>query len=108
MSDRTTDTLLASVNGALDDGVELMRWWEEREAHRDYAERFDLRRSFNPAGESFGFFDVAELGNKRVAVQGVVQEMKFDTPKLGPPERMRDQLRQFVLGYFMRVSSVKR
>jgi hypothetical protein len=36
---------------------------------------------------------------------GLVQEMLFDQPKQGSPVLVRDELREFVLHYFLRVSS---
>src|SRR5262249_34373352 len=62
----------------------------------------------NPSGDSYGFFDVAEWDGAEVPVLGMVQEMKFDTAKCGSPDRVRREVRQFVLAYLMRVSSFRR
>src|SRR5262245_7439240 len=105
MNGPRTSELVNGVGRALGSGLGLKRWWEERERRRDYGDRFDLRRSFNPSGDSYGFFDVAEWDGAEIPVLGVVQEMMFDTPKLGTPERISREMRQFVLGYLMRVSS---
>lgn len=108
MTGAEAEALVASVPRALAGGLRLKSWWEERERMADYADRFELRRSFNPGGGSYGFFDLASIGGKRIPVLGVVQEMKFDTLKLGSPNRLREQMREFILRYFMRVSSFKR
>jgi hypothetical protein len=42
-----------------------------------------------------------------IPVLGMVQDMMFDTPNGSDPERIRRQLRQFVLAYLMRVSSFR-
>jgi hypothetical protein len=99
--------LLAGVDWALADGVRLKHWWEERRAIQHFAERFWLRRSFNPAGYSFGFFDVASLARGPLAVMGLFQELSFDASKPISPPQVRDELREFVLRYFMRVSSLR-
>jgi len=107
MSESLPETLVRSAGAALANGVRLKQWWEQRERYQNYPDRFDLRRSFNPAGASYGFFDTAPLSGGDEPVLGMVQEMRFDTAKAGPPDRMRDELRQFVLQYLMRLSSFK-
>src|SRR6266404_2304767 len=54
---------VASVDSALAGGLQLKSWWEERERRDDYADRFGLRRSFNP------FLHDAEHG-RSPAVEG--------------------------------------
>ncbi len=100
--------LLSRADRSLDDGLALKRWWDERERRRDYPDRFDLRRSFNPSGDSYGFFDVAPVRGAGIPVLGMVQEMLFDKPKQCSPEQTRQHLREFVLRYLMRVSSFRR
>lgn len=90
---------------ALADGLSLKRWWEQKEATNSYAEPFELARIFNRSARVTGFFDVAPLGNSSLPVMGLVQEMLFDQPKQAVPVKVRDELREFVLHYFMRVSS---
>jgi hypothetical protein len=87
--------------------VRLKQWWQELDAYGGIADRFGLRRSFNPSGDSYGFFDVAPLGRDGLPVLGVVQEIRFDTIKAGSPLRLRDEMREFVLHYFMRVTDFK-
>jgi hypothetical protein len=90
---------------ALADGLSLKRWWQQKEATNSYAEPFELARIFNRSARVTGFFDVAPLGNGTLPVMGLVQEMLFDQPKQATPLNVRDELREFVLHYFMRVSS---
>jgi hypothetical protein len=90
---------------ALADGLSLRRWWQQKEATNSYAEPFELARIFNRSARVTGFFDVAPLGNGTLPVMGLVQEMLFDQPKQALPVKVRDELREFVLHYFMRVSS---
>jgi len=90
---------------ALTDGLSLKRWWEQKEATNSYAEPFELARVFNRAARVTGFFDVAPLGGSLLPVMGLVQEMLFDQPKQALPVKVRDELREFVLHYFMRVSA---
>src|SRR6185503_16046328 len=90
---------------ALADGLSLKRWWQQKEATNSYAEPFELARIFNRAARVTGFFDAAPLRDCTLPVMGLVQEMLFDQPKQGSPALVRDELREFVLHYFMRVSS---
>ena len=39
---------------------------------------------------------------------GIVEDMFYDQPKHAPPEAVRDELREFVLHYFLRVSAFER
>lgn len=90
---------------ALADGLSLRRWWQQKEATKSYAEPFELARIFNRAARVTGFFDTAPIGNNTLPVMGLVQEMLFDQPKQATRVKVRDELREFVLHYFMRVSS---
>jgi len=60
--------LLSGVDAALTQGVALKRWWEERNATRSYAKRFDLVREFNESGSSFAFFDEVSLDGQTLPV----------------------------------------
>ncbi len=92
---------------ALNDGLELKRWWEAKEASGNYASPFELIRTHNRAERVTGFFDTASLNGKDFPVMGLVQEMVFDKVKVASPDAVRDELREFVLHYFMRVSATK-
>src|SRR2546423_15354176 len=97
--------LLSGVDAALTQGVALKRWWEETNAARSYAKRCDLVREFNESDSSFAFFDKVSLDGQTLPVMGTVDQMRYDKQKDKPSEQLRDQFREFVLHYFMRVSS---
>jgi hypothetical protein len=92
---------------ALADGLQLKRWWEEKESSGTYANPFELVRTYNRAERVTGFFDTALLNGNDFPVMGLVQEMVFDKTKQTSPELARDELREFVLHYFMRVSATR-
>ena len=78
--DAGEQALLGSVDGALATGRTIKAWWEPRAASENYAQRFDLVCTFNRPDRSLGFFDTVPLGNQRLPVMGVVQEMLYDQP----------------------------
>lgn len=102
--------LLDSVDSYLARGVQLKRWWEQT---REYAERFELGLTFNRPDTSFGFFDQTVVDGRPMAVMGNVQDMFYDQPKAPGEGRdsaaqwMQEQIREFVLHYFMRVSDFR-
>jgi len=111
MLEKREDAVLQNAQRFLTAAVDLKRWWET-EGHS--VERFDLARSFNRPGEAFGFFGNARLSDRTdVAVMGSVQEMFYDSPKILATMEgeaaawMQKQIREFVLHYFMRVSSFR-
>ncbi len=107
--------LLEAVPAALRGGVELLEWWRATDAARSYAETYEESFVFNrPEDTSFGFFDRAPLSSGPLAVNGNVQRMFYDEPK-SPPARggraaewMDEQVREFVLHYFLRISDFRR
>ncbi len=104
--------ILERVEDALADGAEMKRWWE-RTYPDGFAEKFDLERVFNRPADSFGFFDQVRLTSRMLPVMGNFQEMFYDRPRTPAnlnrqaAEWMRDQIREFVLHYFMRVSAFR-
>lgn len=94
----------------LERGLELKRWWDRTSAGGGFAQRFPLSTSYNRPDESFGFFDVAMVGGREMPIMGNFQTLLYDRPKSLAGDQaaaarwMRDQVRQFVLRYFMRVS----
>jgi hypothetical protein len=100
--------ILAQVENALRDGLALLRWWRQTDAADAYVQRFPLIRNFNIPDESFAFFDQALIRGQPLRVMGTVEDMLYDQPKMAAPEKVRDQLREFVLHYFMRVSAFER
>ena len=100
--------LLGGVEQAVAEAVALQHWWEAVDRAGAYSDKFQIMRTFNPADTSFGFFDVATLpGDRELPVMGVFQDLSYDRPKAAEAMVYRDQLRAFVLRYFMRVSDYR-
>lgn len=100
--------ILSGVERTLADGVALKRWFEVKEAAGNFAERFEVVSDFNPSDLSFGFYDNAPMGDGRVKpVMGTVDDSVFDRPKQAATTLVRDEFREFVLRYFMRVSDYR-
>ncbi len=100
--------VLDRVDAARADGAALLRWWRRTYAARAYRERFELVCTFNQPDQSFAFFDEAPTPRGSIPVMGTVEDLLYDQPKHAPPEQIRDELREFVLHYFMRVSAFER
>jgi hypothetical protein len=104
--------ILDRVDGALADGQALKRWWDQKYPD-GFEEKFDLERAFNRPADSFGFFDQVELATGVLPVMGNFQNMFYDQPRTPANLNrqaagwMRDQIREFVLHYFMRVSAFR-
>ena len=106
--------LTEDIGRFLADGLALKRWWDAEGAEGRFAERFDLVHTYNRPDRSFGFFDEAPLdGGRSMPIMGVIDEAFYDRPKangkmLAPTvEWVQEQLREFVLHYFLRVSSFR-
>jgi hypothetical protein len=105
--------VLPSVPEYLARGLALKRWWQEVESKGGPENKFHLERSFNRPTRSYGFYAEAPVGDTVMPVMGNVQEMFYDQSRapatLGSDSAkwMRDQMREFVMKYFMRVSSFK-
>jgi hypothetical protein len=104
-------TILQNAERFLSAAVDLKRWWE---TDGQAVERFELARAFNRPGNAFGFFGNVALSDRTsLPVMGSVQEMFYDSPKAsatapgGGGSWMQRQIREFVLRYFMRVSSFR-
>lgn len=99
--------LLNGVDRALADGLAMKRWWEQTNAAKSFAKRVELVREFNESQSSFAFFDDVSLDGQTLPIMGTVDEMMYDRQKEKPSEEYRDQFREFILHYFMRVSSYR-
>ena len=105
--------IVNSADRFLTDGVALKRWWEEAEATNTYADVFDLVHTFRRSERTKGFFGKVPLEGRTLPVMGVLDEVFYDRPKAEKDHRaaaalwMRDQIREFVLHYFMRVSNFR-
>jgi hypothetical protein len=104
--------IIARVEKTLADGVALKRWWD-RTYPDGFAEKFHLERVFNRPADSFGFFDQVQLTSGVLPIMGNFQDMFYDRPRIPAnlnrqaAEWMRDQAREFVLHYFMRISAFR-
>lgn len=107
------ETILNSVDRYLADGLALKRWWDSAEPQARFDQKFDLTRAFNRPSTSYGFFAKAPVTDGTMSIMGNVQDLLYDHPKVPPVrqqesvEWMRQQLREFALHYFMRVSSFR-
>ena len=99
--------ILALVKPSLARGLELYRWWQHTDRTNAYRDSFPLQRRFNLAKRALGFFDKARLSFGTIPVLGVVQETTFDNSPLAPAEAC-EQIREFVLRYFLRVADFER
>ncbi len=105
--------IIASVERALADGLVLKNWWERVYPANGFRERFELERVFNRPDNSFGFFDQVEFKQGSLPVMGNFQDMFYDQPRTPinlnrrAAEWMGNQIREFALRYFMRVSAFR-
>ena len=105
--------VIDSAEDYLQRGLTLLHWWEDAESHDAFDERFELQRTFNRAASSYGFFGSVRLATETLPVMGNVQEMMYDNPRVplsfgdGVTRWVRDQVREFVLRYFMRISDFR-
>jgi hypothetical protein len=105
--------VLNSVDHYLAAGLDLKQWWAHASATNSFAERFELGLSYNRPDTGYGYFDQTRVAGRTMLIMGNMQGMLFDRPKL-PSQRsaegalaMQDQIREYVLHYFMRVSSFR-
>ena len=105
--------VIETVEGFLRDGLALKQWWTRADATNSYAQRVPLDREFNRPAGAYGFFDQVQMQSGPLPIMGNVQDMFYDQPKspavsrAATAEWMRDQIREFVLHYFMRVSAFR-
>ncbi|MGH9363307.1 MAG: hypothetical protein ACRD2T_15460, partial [Thermoanaerobaculia bacterium] len=105
--------IIASIPTYLARGRDLKRWWETAGVERRFTDRFPLTRTFNEPDKGFGFFGEAPVDGRPLPIIGNFQAMFYDrpkTPRTNPRPAavwIRDQIREFVLHYFMRVSDFR-
>jgi len=103
--------ILSEVDSSLSNGLQLKEWWEKTNANDGYSQRFPTALTFNRPDHSFAFLDQATVNGELMPVLGDLQDLFYDNikaPTVATPAAvrwMRDQLREFVLHYFSRVSS---
>ncbi len=92
-------------------GLALKRWWDQGGACAPPTRQFPLTRIVNEPDASCGFFGEATVEGRGMPVMGNFQSLLYDQPKAPRTDQgraaqfMRDQMREFVLHYFMRISS---
>jgi hypothetical protein len=101
------EKILARVEKTRSDGLQLQEWVRRLDAGGACVERLEIVREFNRDDRSYGFFDTVAIDGRQIPVQGVVQHMLFDDRKNASATATRDQLREFVLRYFMRTSHTR-
>jgi len=106
--------ILSSLDGFLSDGRALKSWWDDAYTSDGFSERFDLVHTLHRPEKSFGFFGKANLeSGNTMPVMGVRDELFYDQPKAAGDsqttmvEWTRDQIREFVLHYFLRISDFR-
>jgi hypothetical protein len=102
--------ILGQVDAQIAMGRELKAWWTENRDTRVWMNRVPIARQVHQPGTNYGFLMDAHLKRGTLPVAGVVQDQAFRWPKLQPsyardhPQWMKEQLRAFVLKYFMRMA----
>ena len=69
--------IINSVDQFLGDALLLKQWWQRADAAQNYADRFELERSFNRPDWSYGFFDSVPLSGMVVPIMGSVHSEPF-------------------------------
>jgi hypothetical protein len=96
--------MVSCVDATRRDTLQVRDWWHDKEGSGQLAQTMDIVEGVGKRESAFGFFDSATIGDRQLGVMGVVQEMFYDSVKTADLDDARRQLREFVLGYFMRVS----
>ena len=106
--------ILNSAEGYKASALQLMKWLENAERTNAYDRRFELTRTIHRSDSSWGFFSRVPIGAKTIPVMGSAEEIFYDQPRTPSDQQragalwMRDQIREFVFHYFLRVSSFRR
>ncbi len=105
--------LFERVEGALSRGRQVYRWWQRVDRDQTYTDRFTLLQQPDRPDVNYGFLEDAPVDGESLPVVGCVQDMFYDQPKWPPGHGdepalwMRDQVREFMLRYMMRVLAWK-
>ncbi len=105
--------VLETSDRFLADGLALKRWLAETEA-AGRLKTFDLVETLNRPDRSRGFFGETPLEDRLLPTMGVIDEVFYDQPKVPGASQLetagwlRDQIREFVLHYFLRISDFRR
>jgi hypothetical protein len=102
--------ILDNVPAAIAQGRDLKAWWERARKIPELLGRFPVSRQFHQPNVNFGFLHDAVLRAGVLPVAGVTQDQLFDFPKVPAgmsgrdPQWVRDQAREFMMRYFMRLT----
>jgi len=102
--------LLRGVDQSLAESMAIKAWYAQKAADQSFARPFNLIRSFNRPASGTGFFDTVSLPAENLEVMGVQQEMLYDRADTGAKSilpSIRDELREFIVQYFMRISDFR-
>jgi hypothetical protein len=100
-------SLESQVSESLQRGLACKQWWEEKQRNDNFAHKFPLIRAFNRPDTAFGFFDEIRLDGTAIPIMGNVDEEIYDQSKAEDVFSWRDELREFVLRYFLRISDFR-
>ncbi len=104
-------SVLDKVESYLAQGLEIHRWFQEARRTSSFAERFKLFDQYERPDTNYGFIDDITVGGRPFPITGTVQEILYARPKVpanaSGAEWMRDQIRAYMLRYFMRVASFR-
>ncbi len=106
--------IIDNVNTAMRDGWEVYQWWLQASASDPpaYDHTYTLIGDYHGRGETQGFRSMVDVAGKRSPFIGVDQHIFFDhirplgstaTKRKNHMLWVREQLREFVMGYYQRV-----
>ena len=103
--------ILENVPSAILEGRDLSQWWSRARKTPELLGRFPVSRQFHTSWDvNFGFLHDAVLRQGVLPVAGVTQDQLFDYPKVPAgmagrdPKWVRDQVREFMMRHFMRLT----
>ena len=90
--------MIEKTEEAIRDGLQLERWWREREGQLSLFP-LDLKKRYRLPNKAAGFFSSLAINGSTRTVMGCRQEVEFSRiPGANAPERLRN----FVLGEFLK------
>ncbi|HEX3555642.1 MAG TPA: hypothetical protein VIA62_20665 [Thermoanaerobaculia bacterium] len=99
--------LLSEVDRCLAQGIAIRDWWRWADATGAITDRFELTQVFNRPDESYSFFATVPFPSGPLPVMGDVPWFFYDQCKGREIDKWNAEAREFVLRYFMRVSSFR-
>lgn len=115
--DATDLAIIDQAEDYLGKGLEIYRWFEAARRKSSFAHRFKLFDQLHRPDTNYGFLDDITVAGEPFPVLGTVQTTHYAQPrqpstasakaKRESVEWMREQVREYMLRYFMRVSSYR-